>query len=173
MTARGKSTLALAFGLYVAAWGFGTSAMYPVAIGLMAAPVLAWLWVRLTAKPTELRRRTGHRELVEGGRVLVDVELRAEGGVLPSRAAMEEQVGDLGMRPVALRQSGHTLRGRYAIDPAPRGRYTLEAAELVIDDPLGLAEARVPLERTDTLLVYPRVYQLEGLFTDAGTAGGD
>jgi len=173
VTARGKSTLALAFGLYVAAWGFGTSAMYPVAIGLMAAPVLAWLWVRLTAKPTELRRRTGHRELVEGGRVLVDVELRAEGGVLPSRAAMEEQVGDLGMRPVALRQAGHTLRGRYAIDPAPRGRYTLEAAELVIDDPLGLAEARVPLERTDTLLVYPRVYQLDGLFTDAGTAGGD
>src|SRR4029079_6720671 len=127
VTPRGKGTLVLAAGLYLASWGFGTHAMYPVAIGLMAAPVLAWLWVRLTAKPTELRRRTGHRELVEGGRVLVDVappaaggglvevELRAEGGVLPSRAAMEEQVGDLGMRPVALRQAGHTLRGRYAI----------------------------------------------------------
>ena len=124
VTARGKGTLALAFGLYVAAWGFGTSAMYPVAVGLMAAPVLAWLWVRLTARPTELRRRTGHRELVEGGRVLVDVELRAEGGVLPARAAMEERVGDLGVRPVALRQSGHTLRGRYAVDPAPRAAAT-------------------------------------------------
>ena len=43
----------------------------------------------------------------------------------------------------------------------------------MIDDPLGLAEARITLERTDTLLVYPRVYQLDGLFTDAGTVGGD
>ena len=36
--ARGKGALALAAGLYIAAWGFGTSAMYPVAVGLMAAP---------------------------------------------------------------------------------------------------------------------------------------
>src|SRR2546421_462543 len=51
MTPRGRRTLALGFALYVAAWGFGTRAMYPVAVGLMAAPLLAWLWVRLTARP--------------------------------------------------------------------------------------------------------------------------
>jgi uncharacterized protein (DUF58 family) len=173
MTPRGKRTLALAAGLYVAAWGFGTRAMYPVAIGLMAAPILAWLWVRLTARPSELRRRGGHRELVEGGRVLVQIEIRAEGGLLPARATMLETVGDLGQREVAVRQRGHALRGSYAIDPAPRGRYTLETAELRIDDPLGLAESRTQLGRTDTLLVYPRVYELDGLFTDAGVAGGD
>ena len=44
---------------------------------------------------------------------------------------------------------------------------------MTIDDPFGLAESRIPLERSDTLLVYPRVYQLDGLFTDAGAAGGD
>jgi uncharacterized protein (DUF58 family) len=147
--------------------------MYPVAVGLLAAPVLAWLWVRLTARPTELRRRTGHRELVEGGRVVVEVEIRAEGGLLPARATLLEEMGDLGSRELPLRQRGHALYGRYTIDPAPRGRYTLAAAELRVDDPLGLAESRTQLARTDTLLVYPRVYELDGLFTDAGSAGGD
>ncbi|HEX5196730.1 MAG TPA: DUF58 domain-containing protein [Gaiellales bacterium] len=173
MTPRGKGTLVLAAGLYLASWGFGTHAMYPVAVGLLAAPVLAWLWVRLTARPTELRRRTGHRELVEGGRVVVEVEIRAEGGLLPARATLLEQMGDLGSRELPLRQRGHALYGRYTIDPAPRGRYTLAAAELRVDDPLGLAESRTQLARTDTLLVYPRVYELDGLFTDAGSAGGD
>ena len=147
--------------------------MYPVAIGLMALPVLAWLWVRIFARPTELRRRTGHRELVEGGRVAVEVEVRASGGPLPSRARMAERVGDLGMREVPLRRRGHSLRGRYALDPAPRGRYRLEAAELVMDDPLGLAEARSTMDRVDTLLVYPRVVTLDGVFDDSGSAGGD
>jgi uncharacterized protein (DUF58 family) len=165
--------LLLAFGLYIASWGFGTNAMYPVAVGLFAAPLLAWLWVRLTAKPTALRRRTGKRELVEGGRVVVEVEVRGDGGLLPARATMTDKVGDLGVQEVPLRHIGHALRGRYVIDPAPRGRYTLAAAELVVDDPLGLAESRTALERSDTLLVYPRVYALAGLFTDAGSAGGD
>ena len=173
MTSRGRATLGLAAGLYLASWGFGTAAMYPVATGLLALPVLAWLWVRISARPTELRRRTGHRELVEGGRVAVEVELRAEGGPLPARARMAEQVGDLGVRDVPLQRRGHVLRGRYALDPAPRGRYRLAAAELVVDDPLGLAETRLTMDRVDTLLVYPRVYTLDGLFTDAGSSGGD
>jgi uncharacterized protein (DUF58 family) len=173
LTSRGKGTFGLAAGLYLASWAFGTAAMYPVAIGLMALPVLAWLWVRIFARPTELRRRTGHRELVEGGRVAVEVEVRATGGPLPSRARMAERVGDLGVREVPLRRRGHSLRGRYALDPAPRGRYRLEAAELVMDDPLGLAEARSTMDRVDTLLVYPRVVTLDGVFDDSGSAGGD
>src|SRR5437588_2064470 len=141
MPTRGRRTMGLGAGLYLASWGFGTAAMYPVAIALLALPVLAWLWVRTSARPSELRRRSGHRELVEGGRVVVEVELRAEGGPLPARARMAEQVGELGVRDVPLQRAGHVLRGRYALDPAPRGRYRLEAAELVVDDPLGLAES--------------------------------
>jgi uncharacterized protein (DUF58 family) len=173
LTTRGKGLLALAAGLYIAAWGFGTRPMFLIAVGLLALPVLAWLWVRLTAKPTALRRYTGHRELVEGGRGVVEVELKTEGGAVPARGRLRETVGDLGARTVALRRAGYGLRGRYEIDPAPRGRYALHAAELVIDDPLGLAETRISLGRADTLLVYPRVYELEGLFTEAGSAGGD
>ena len=124
MTSRGKGTLGLAAGLYLASWGFGTAAMYPVATGLLALPVLAWLWVRISARPTELRRRTGHRELVEGGRVAVEVELRAEGGPLPARARMAEQVGDLGVRDVPLNRRGHVLRQNGYGDNFATGRRT-------------------------------------------------
>jgi uncharacterized protein (DUF58 family) len=173
MTGRGKALLVLGSGLYLSAWGFGTRPMFLISVGLMALPVLAWLWIRVSAKPTALFRRTGRRELVEGSRVVVDVELKIEGSPVPARARLQETVGDLGARPVSLRRAGYGLRGSYVIDPAPRGRYPLHAAEVVIDDPLGLAESRLALARVDTLLIYPRVYELEGLFTEAGSAGGD
>jgi len=72
-----------------------------------------------------------------------------------------------------LGRRGRVLRGRYEIANAPRGRYRMDGAELLIADPFGLAEARIPLDRADQMLVYPRVYELEGLFTDGGTPGGD
>ena len=120
-----------------------------------------------------LRRRTGSRELVEGGTVPVTIEVRPDAGPLPGRATVVDRVGGMGERIVPVQRIGHTLRGRYLLDVVPRGRYALEGAVLLLDDPFGLTEARIPLDRHDTLLVYPRVYQLDGFFTDAGTAGGD
>ena len=65
------------------------------------------------------------------------------------------------------------LRGRYEVVSAFRGRYRLGGAELVIGDGFGLAEARIALDRSDEVIVYPRVYPLEGLFTDAGGSSGE
>jgi uncharacterized protein (DUF58 family) len=173
LSSRGRRTVALGILLYLVSWGFGTPELFPVAIGLILAPTLAWLWVRLIARPMVLRRRTGHREMVEGGEIAVGLEVRPDGGPLPGRARVVDKLGVLGERVAEVQREGHALRGGYVISSAPRGRYTLHGAELTIDDPFGLAESRIPLERSDTVLVYPRVYQLDGLFTDAGAAGGD
>ena len=139
----------------------------------MVLPAAAWLWVRFMARPMTMRRRTGNRELVEGGRVEVLIEVRSDEGPLPSRALVVERVAGLPERDVPVVRSGHELRGRYVLEDVPRGRYALDAADLVLGDPFGLAEARIALERHDTLLVYPRVFDLDGVFTDAGAAGGD
>jgi uncharacterized protein (DUF58 family) len=173
LAGRGKGALALGAGLYIVAWGFGTSELFAAALGLMLLPAAAWLWVRFMARPMTMRRRTGNRELVEGGRVEVLLEVRSDEGPLPSRAVVVERVAGLPERDVPVVRSGHELRGRYTLDDVPRGRYALEAADLVLGDPFGLAEARIALERRDTLLVYPRVFDLDGVFTDAGAAGGD
>jgi uncharacterized protein (DUF58 family) len=172
MTQRGIRLLWLALGLYIAAWGFGTAAMFPIAVGLALAPAAAWGWVRLLDRPMRLRRRAGHLELVEGQSFAVGLEISADGGPLPGRALVVDRVGE---RPVAtpVIRAGRVLRGRYEVASALRGRYRLGGAELVIDDGFGLAEARIALDRSDEVIVYPRVYALEGLFTDAGGMSGE
>ena len=172
MTQRGRRVVWLALGLYIAAWGFGTDAMFPVAVGLALAPAVAWGWVRLLDRPMRLRRRTGHLELVEGQSFAVGLEVSADGGPLPGRAVVVDRVGE---RPVATEvvRTGRILRGRYEVASALRGRYRLGGAELVIGDGFGLAEVRIALDRSDEVIVYPRVYPLEGLFTDAGGSSGE
>jgi uncharacterized protein (DUF58 family) len=173
MTTRGRRLLLLAAGLYLVSWGFGTAVMFPVAIGLSIAPLAALIWVKALDRPMLLRRRTGHLELTEGQSVDVGLEVRPDtGGPIPGRAVMIDRLGSRVIE-TELGRRGRVLRGRYEIANAPRGRYRMDGAELLIADPFGLAEARIPLDRADQMLVYPRVYELEGLFTDGGTPGGD
>lgn len=173
MTTRGRRLLLLAAGLYLVAWGFGTAVMFPVAIGLSVAPLVALMWVKALDRPMLLRRRTGHLELTEGQSVDVGLEVRPDtGGPIPGRAIMLDRLGSRAIE-AELTRRGRVLRGRYEIAAAPRGRYRMDGAELLIADPFGLAEARVKMDRADQMLVYPRVYELEGLFTDGGTPGGD
>jgi uncharacterized protein (DUF58 family) len=173
MTTRGRRLLLLAAGLYLVAWGFGTAVMFPVAIGLSIAPLVALIWVKALDRPMLLRRRTGHLELTEGQSADVGLEVRPDtGGPIPGRAIMLDRLGQRVIEAELVRR-GRVLRGRYEIAAAPRGRYRMDGAELLIADPFGLAEARIRMDRADQMLVYPRVYELEGLFTDGGTPGGD
>ncbi len=173
MTPRGRRLLLLAAGLYLVSWGFGTAVLFPVAVGLALAPLGAFVWVKVLDRPMLLRRRTGHLELTEGQTIDVGLEVRPDtGGPIPGRAVMRDR---LGARVVEaeLERRGRLMRGAYRIESAPRGRYRLDGAELVIADPFGLAQAQINLDRVDQMLVYPRVYELEGLFTDGGSPGGD
>jgi len=173
MTIRGRRLLILAAGLYLVSWGFGTPVMFPVAVGLSLAPLMALGWVRVIDRPMLLRRRTGHLQLTEGQTVDVGLEVRPEtGGPVPTRAVLYDRLGRRRIAAGMVRR-GRLLRGAYRIDAVPRGRYRLDRAELVVSDPFDLARAQIPLERADQMLVYPRVYELEGLFTDGGTPGGD
>jgi uncharacterized protein (DUF58 family) len=173
MTTRGRRLLLLAAGLYLVAWGFGTAVMFPVAIGLSIAPLVAVVWVKALDRPMLLRRRTGHLELTEGQSVDVGLEVRPDsGGPIPGRAIMLDRLGSRVIE-AELARRGRVLRGRYSIAAAPRGRYRMDGAELLLADPFGLAEARIKMDRADQMLVYPRIYELEGLFTDGGTPGGD
>jgi uncharacterized protein (DUF58 family) len=174
MTTRGRRLLLLAAGLYLVSWGFGTAVMFPVAVGLALAPLAALGWVKVVDRPMLLRRRTGHLELTEGQSVDVGLEVRpATGGPVPGRAVMVDRLGSTRLIETELARRGRVLRGRYEIASAPRGRYRMDGAALLVADPFGLAQARIPLDRADHMLVYPRVYDLDGLFTDGGTPGGD
>jgi len=56
LTDRGRWILAFGGGVYLVAWGFGSVALYPIALGLVLAVAAAALWVRFLSKPMTLNR---------------------------------------------------------------------------------------------------------------------
>src|SRR6266550_3915688 len=113
LTRRGRVIFALGFGVYIAAWGFGSKPLYPVATGLLLVVAVAWVWVRLANRPFRVRRGWGDSEHVEGDNVPVIVELEATTGVLPASATLVERVGRLGEQRHSLRRNRRRLSIRY------------------------------------------------------------
>ncbi len=165
MTLRGRLLLVLAAVVYLAAWGFGSRVLYPVAVGLSLAVALAWVWARSLRRPMRLERRTGHTDHIEGSDVLVEVELEPESALVPASVLLVERIGRLGERTTVLERRGRKLGGRYFLDDLPRGRYAFTDVRAVLDDPFGLERVEQPLPGDGTLLVYPRLVDLEGVFS--------
>ena len=166
MTRRGRFALALGVLTYLAAWGFGSRVLYPAAVGLLLAVLLAWLAVRVTARPIELRRSL-RADPVEGEDVHVGVQLELEAPLAPAGITLVERYARLGERRTPLRREGSHLWARYALPEVPRGRYPIDAVA-VVEDPFGLERIELPLERQPALVVYPRLVQLERLFSETG-----
>ena len=163
-TAR-RCALARCRGIYLVAWGFGSRSLYPVAIGLALAALGARIWVTASKQPVTLRRSLGRREHLEGDDVTVALEAQAQRYPGPHSLEVVEHAGRLGERRVRLTRHGRTLLARYVLAGVPRGRYRFEAVRAVFEDPFGLARAETELGSESTLLVYPRLVDLERLFS--------
>ena len=173
LTKRGRFVVALGLGVYIAAWGFGSKPLYPVATGLLLAGALAWLWVRLANRPFRVRRGWGDSEHLEGDHVPVTVELEATGKVPPAAATLVERVGRLGEQRHPLRRVGRRLSVRYVLHDLRRGRYRFDDVRAEISDPFALERVSIPLPAPGALLVYPRLVRLERLFSESGTHSHD
>ena len=86
---------------------------------------------------------------------------------------VRERIGRLGERATTLAPGdGHAS---YVLDALPRGRYAFEDSRAEIEDPFGLERVEQPLSSPGALLVYPRLVELERLFSGrarAPTTGG-
>jgi uncharacterized protein (DUF58 family) len=170
LTERGRLALLLAGGIYLVAWGFGSRALYPVAIGLALAVLGARLWVVIIRQPVQLRRRLGAREYVEGDDVTIGLEATALRHPGPRTLEVYEEISKLGERRVELNRRGPSLLVRYILPAMRRGRYRFEAVRAVFEDPFSLARAEVLLGADSTLLVYPRLVELDRVFSEIGGA---
>jgi uncharacterized protein (DUF58 family) len=170
LTQRGRFIFALGFGVYLAAWAFGSKPLYPVATGLLLVVLVAWLWIRLANRPFVMHRSTGERDHFEGDDVPVVVELLATGAVMPAAASLVERIGRLGTHRRSLRRSGRRLVVGYILERVPRGRYVFEDVRLELSDPFALERAALPLPPPGALLVYPRLVELGSLFSESGQA---
>jgi uncharacterized protein (DUF58 family) len=169
LTARGRAVLALGLLTYVVARAFGSKPLYPVALGLLFALVVGWLWVRLARAPMRLHREIGADERYEGDDVQVELRLEHDAQVPPASLVVVEQVSGAGERRTPL----HGRRGSYTLERLPRGRYAFLEARAVVEDAFGLQRDEVQLLAPSTLLVYPRLVELERLFSEGGTYAHD
>ena len=174
LTERGRLALLLAGGIYLVAWGFGSRSLYPIATGLALAVVGARIWVEILRQPVTLRRHLGAREYIEGDDVTIGLEAKAQRNPGPRTLEVYEQITRLGERRVELNRRGRELHVRYVLPEVPRGRYRFDAVRAVFEDPFGLAHAEQDLGAESTLLVYPRLVELERVFSELGVtlAGG-
>ena len=169
MTPRGRLALALGCATYLAAWAFGSKPLYPVALGLFAAALLSRLWTRLAGRPTELRRRLPGGDRFSGDDVHVRLEL-AWDKRLPAATVVRERIGKLGVRETPVHTHGATS---YVLEGLGRGRYAFEEATAVIEDPFGFDRVELELSAPGALLVYPRLVELERLFSETGASARD
>ena len=174
LTDRGRSVLALGGLTYLGAWAFGSRPLYPVALGLVLAVLGAAAWVRLVEKPTALRRTHGPGQHVAGDDVRVTLEVEVEGKLPAGSLVVRERIARLGERETVARRSGGRLVGSYVLPAVPRGRYAIESAEVVLEDPFGLERDVLDFARSESLLVYPRLVEIERVFSESGarTPGG-
>ena len=168
LTDRGRWVLALGGLTYLVAWAFGSRPLYPVALGLVLAVAGAALWVRLVRRPMRLRRRFGRREHVDGDDVPVELELDFEGALPAMSLLVVERIARLGEHETVVRRRGRKLRGAYLLERVPRGRYPIEEAHVVVEDPFALERLELPLPAGESVLVYPRLVELERLFSESG-----
>jgi uncharacterized protein (DUF58 family) len=165
--------LLLGAATYVVAWLFGAKALYPVATGLVLAPLGAGAWVKLAAGPIRLSRRAGKGALLEGEDVWVSLEARPESRVPAPGLTVTERIARLGEQVTTLTGAAGRYRGTYVLERVPRGRYVVEEARATLDDPFGLARMEVDLDARGSLLVYPRLVQLDRLFSESGAHAQD
>jgi uncharacterized protein (DUF58 family) len=168
MTGRGRAVLALGVVVYAAAWTFGSRPLYPVALGLAFAALLALAWVRLSARPVHVSRRGAARDVFEGDDVEIELLVEATAAIPPPSLEAVEHVGRLGELRVPLARPGDLFRGRYELKDVPRGRYAFDAVRLTVEDPFGLARAELVQGEPQALVVYPRLVQLDRLFSEGG-----
>ena len=170
MTRRGRLALVLGATIYLAAWAFGSKILYPVALGLPVAVMLAWLWTALANRPLRITRTLPSGERLEGDDVVIEVRLTSERRLVPARWTLRERIGRLGERSAPLGAHGHA---RYVLRGLARGRYEFEGSIAVIEDPFGLERVEQPLDSPGALLVYPRLVELDRLFSEGGIRSHD
>jgi uncharacterized protein (DUF58 family) len=174
MTRRGRAVLALGVVVYLAAWIFGSLALYPAATGLVLAVVLAVAWVRLSARPPHVHRHGATRDVFEGDDVRVDLVVQTTGAIAPPTLVAHEQPGRLEARRVELFPVGERrFAGGYELRALSRGRYAFETVRLTIEDPFALAGKRLEQGEPQALVVYPRLVQLDRLFSEGGAHAQD
>ena len=173
MTRRGVAVLVIGASVWVVAWLFGSTALFPIAAGLVLAALVAVASVRVSRQRIAATRRWDGHAIVEGGDVRIDLRVEPSTRIPLPVAVAHESIGRLGEHAVELRRNGGLYLGSYTLENVARGRHVFAPIRVSVSDPWQLAEASREVDAREVLVVYPRIVELDGLFSDVGAALAD
>lgn len=155
---------ALGLALLVVAGTFDAEPLYVTGATLALLGLGALAWIFGAGRGASVTRELGRRSVVEGEPLRVLIEIRSGRLPLPPGHVADPLLPDL----ARVRAGRRRLRVRIDAAFERRGRRTLEPTELVLRDPLGLAQKVVRAAHGDELLVLPRT---EPVRTASGGGG--
>jgi uncharacterized protein (DUF58 family) len=151
--------------LVVVAGTFDAEALYVPGVAFAVLAPASAAWVALAARGVRVTRTLAARRIVE--EEPLEVRVRAGVGKLPLPGGMleDELLGEGVELPLGMRGSRVRIHARFV----RRGRRALRAPEVLVRDPLGLAERVVRGPEDQEVLVLPRIEPIRR----APGAGGD
>jgi uncharacterized protein (DUF58 family) len=165
MRRRSNAVLALGIAALAASWAFGSRPLAPVGVGLILAATSARLWALAARGKVVLERLVGRPFYVEGDDVVLAYRLERATRLPLGAAYVRETIAGLGSFDTHVRGG----QAQLGLRNVPRGRYPLSAAEVVLEEPLGLERVSVGFASgVDALVVVPRIVPLDRLFSEAG-----
>jgi uncharacterized protein (DUF58 family) len=147
---------------------FASRPLGVVGLGLLAAGLVSRAWSALASGPIDVRAWLEPDRATEGDEVVLRFaarrRLRVPGGTAAITCAFD-RLGDFECR---LTGHGRSLASEVALGALPRGRFLSTSTSIEVRDPLGLEVRSHPLGVVVGALVYPRLVDLESLWSDAG-----
>jgi uncharacterized protein (DUF58 family) len=151
----------------------GSTALAVVGLGFLLASGLTWLWTWLAETPIRLTLDVRPAHALEGDRVRIAVEGERSSRIPVGAMSVRASVGRLGARGTRLDGHGEIVTGEIDLGALPRGVHAIASVEVLCGDLLGLVTVTPPvLSEPATVIVRPRLVELESLFSDAGRVGG-
>jgi uncharacterized protein (DUF58 family) len=163
----------LGIGVTAAALAFGSRPLGVAGVGLLLAASASRVWAGLVRGPVSAGFNAGAAPVTEGERVRLRIGIRRASRVPAASIVVHGILGRHGPFEACLEGRGRRCSSTLDFGRLPRGRYAISETKLVLGDLLGLESVELPVDAAgETLLVYPRLVELQTLFSDAGRYGG-
>jgi uncharacterized protein (DUF58 family) len=165
--------LLLGLGVTGAALAFGSRPLGVAGVGLLLAAIVARVWAGLVGGPVSIVHAVDPAPATEGERVRLRIDVTRASRIPVGSLVACGSLGRLGNYECRLQGHGRTASAELYLGRLPRGHFRISEARLVIGDHLGLESVSIPVDPAGaTVVVYPRLIELQALFSDAGRLGG-
>ena len=169
---RRGGALLLGAGVTASALAFGSRPLGVVGVGLLLAASLARIWAGLARSGVSVSYSAQPAPAVEGDRVRLRIDALRASAVPVGSMVASGALGRLGELECRLRVRGRRAVGEVFLGRLPRGRFALSDARIVLGDHLGLESVSLPIGGGGfAIVVYPRLVEVETLFSEAGRHG--